>query len=128
MVVISKSGTTAEPALAFRIIKKFMQEQYSAEDLKKRIICITDPHEGALRAIARKAGYRTFPIDGDIGGRFSVLTAAGLVPLAIAGIDIKGLIQGRAPPSGIVRGWTWKPILPISTRRQVFTLSTGKND
>lgn len=94
VVVISKSGTTTEPALAFRIIKKFMQEQYSAEELKKRIICITDPHEGALRSIARKAGYRMFPIDPDIGGRFSVLTAAGLVPLAIAGIDIKGLIQG----------------------------------
>lgn len=93
-VVISKSGTTTEPALAFRIIKKFMEEQYSAEELKERIICITDPHAGALRAIARKAGYRTFPIDPDIGGRFSVLTAAGLVPLAIAGIDIKALIQG----------------------------------
>ncbi|HBO97865.1 MAG TPA: glucose-6-phosphate isomerase [Candidatus Omnitrophica bacterium] len=94
VVVISKSGMTAEPALAFRVIRKFMQEQYSAEELKKRIICITDPREGALRSIARKAGYRTFPIDGDIGGRFSVLTAAGLVPLAIAGIDIKGLIEG----------------------------------
>ena len=94
VVVISKSGTTTEPALAFRVIRKFMQEQYSAEELKKRIICITDPGEGALRAIARQAGYRTFPIDRDIGGRFSVLTAAGLVPLAIAGIDIKGLIEG----------------------------------
>ncbi len=94
VVVISKSGTTTEPALAFRIVKKFMQEQYSAEELKKRIICITDPQEGALRSIARTEGYRTFPIDRDIGGRFSVLTAAGLVPLAIAGIDIKGLVQG----------------------------------
>ncbi len=94
VVVISKSGTTTEPALAFRIIKKFMEEQYSAMELKKRIICITDPCDGALRAIASKAGYRVFPIDRDIGGRFSVLTTAGLVPLSIAGIDIKGLIQG----------------------------------
>ncbi len=94
VVVISKSGTTTEPALAFRIIKKFMQEKYSAEELKKRIICITDGQKGALRDIAQKQGYRSFAINNDVGGRFSVLTPAGLVPLAIAGIDVKGLIQG----------------------------------
>ena len=93
-VVISKSGTTTEPALAFRIIKEFMQKQYSAPELKKRIICITDAKSGALRTIVKKEGYRSFPIDEDIGGRFSVLTAVGLVPLAIAGIDIKELIAG----------------------------------
>lgn len=93
-VVISKSGTTTEPALAFRIIREFMREQYSSAELKKRIICITDAQKGALRTIARKEGYRSFPIDEDIGGRFSVLTAVGLVPLAIAGIDIKELIEG----------------------------------
>ncbi|HBR14420.1 MAG TPA: glucose-6-phosphate isomerase [Candidatus Omnitrophica bacterium] len=94
VVVISKSGTTTEPALAFRIIKQFMKEKYMPEELKKRIICITDPKKGALRSIANKEGYRTFPINDDVGGRFSVLTPAGLVPLAIAGIDVKGLIQG----------------------------------
>jgi glucose-6-phosphate isomerase len=94
VVVISKSGTTTEPALAFRIIKQFMTEKYSPEELKRRIICITDPHKGALRAIAQKEGYRTYPIDPDVGGRFSVLTHVGLVPLAIAGIDIKGLVEG----------------------------------
>lgn len=93
-VVISKSGTTTEPALAFRIIKKFMEERYSAEELKKRIICITDPAEGALRTISQKGGYRTFDINPDVGGRFSILSAAGLVPLAIAGIDVKSLIEG----------------------------------
>ncbi len=93
-VVISKSGTTTEPALAFRIIKEFMQKQYAAEEMKKRIICITDAKSGALRTIVKKEGYRSFPIDEDIGGRFSVLTAGGLVPLAIAGIDIKELIAG----------------------------------
>jgi glucose-6-phosphate isomerase len=94
VVVISKSGTTTEPALAFRIIKKFMEEKYDFEELKKRIICITDPKKGALRTIAQKRGYRTFAINNDVGGRFSVLTAAGLVPLAIAGINIKEMIEG----------------------------------
>ncbi|MFA5259835.1 MAG: glucose-6-phosphate isomerase [Candidatus Omnitrophota bacterium] len=94
VVVISKSGTTTEPALAFRIIKNFMEEKYSPAELKKRIITITDAEKGALRSITKKEGYRSFAINNDVGGRFSVLTPVGLVPLAIAGIDIKGLIQG----------------------------------
>ncbi|MBN1869134.1 MAG: glucose-6-phosphate isomerase [Candidatus Omnitrophica bacterium] len=94
VVVISKSGTTTEPALAFRIVKKFMEKKYAAKELKKRIICITDAGKGALRNIADKEGYRSFPINNDVGGRFSILTPAGLVPLAIAGLDVKGLIKG----------------------------------
>lgn len=94
VVVISKSGVTTEPALAFRIIKKFMEERYDSEELKKRIICITDAQKGALRTIAQREGYRTFSINNDVGGRFSIMTPAGLVPLAIAGIDIKGMIEG----------------------------------
>jgi len=94
VIVISKSGTTTEPALAFRIVKKFMESKYSAKELKERIICITDKNKGALRKIVKNEGYRSFSIDDDVGGRFSVLTSAGLVPLAIAGIDIKGLISG----------------------------------
>ena len=94
VIVISKSGTTTEPALAFRIIKKLMMKKYSAKELKKRIICVTDEKKGALRTIAQKEGYPAFAIPDDVGGRFSVLTPAGLVPLAIAGIDIKALIEG----------------------------------
>ena len=94
VVVISKSGTTTEPALAFRIIKKFMEEKYDSKELKKRIICITDAEKGALRTIAQREGYRTFAIDHDVGGRFSVMTSVGLVPLAIAGINIRELIEG----------------------------------
>lgn len=94
VVVISKSGVTTEPALAFRIIKKFMEERYDSEELKKRIICITDAQKGALRTIAQREGYRTFSINNDVGGRFSIMTPAGLVPLAIAGVDIKGMIEG----------------------------------
>jgi len=94
VVVISKSGTTTEPALAFRIIKKYMEGEYPPQELKKRIICITDAQKGALRSIADKEGYRSYPIREDVGGRFSILTAAGLVPLALAGIDVRGLVQG----------------------------------
>ena len=94
VIVISKSGTTTEPALAFRIVKEFMEKKYNKEELKKRIICITDAEKGALRTIADKEGYKSFAISEDVGGRFSILTPAGLVPLAIAGIDIKELIAG----------------------------------
>ena len=93
-VVISKSGTTTEPALAFRIIKKFMAAKYGAKELKKRIICVTAEKKSALREIANKEGYQTFVIPDDVGGRFSVLTPVGLVPLALAGIDVKALIEG----------------------------------
>ncbi len=94
VLVISKSGTTTEPALAFRVLKSFLHEKYMPAELRRRIICITDAEKGALRSIARKEGYRSFPIDNDVGGRFSILTAAGLVPLAIAGVDIRGLVEG----------------------------------
>ena len=94
IVVISKSGTTTEPALAFRILKQFMQKKYKGEELQKRIICITDARKGALRKIADQEGYRTFVIRDDVGGRFSIFTPVGLVPLAIAGVDIRKMIKG----------------------------------
>lgn len=94
VVVISKSGTTTEPAIAFRAVKKLLESKYSAEELKRRIICVTDEKKGALRQIATKYGYRSFVIPDDIGGRFSVLTPVGLVPLALAGIDVRSLVEG----------------------------------
>ena len=94
VVVISKSGTTTEPAIAFRVVKKFLEKKYNANELKKRIICVTDEKKGALRRIADKMGCRTFVIPDDVGGRFSVLTPVGLVPLAIAGVDVKSLVEG----------------------------------
>jgi len=86
--------------LAFRIVKKFMKEKYGPEEIKKRIISITDAEKGALRSITEKEGYRSFAINDDVGGRFSVLTPAGLVPLAIAGIDVQELIQGARKAQG----------------------------
>ncbi len=94
VVVISKSGTTTEPALAFRIVKQFLDKKYSKKELKDRIICVTDEKKGALRSIATKEGYQTFVIPDDVGGRFSIFTPVGLVPLALAGIDTKELIEG----------------------------------
>ena len=94
VTVISKSGTTTEPAVAFRLIKQALKEKYSDEELKKRIICVTDEKKGALRQIADQEGYKSFVIPDDVGGRFSILTPVGLVPLAIAGVDIKGLVDG----------------------------------
>jgi len=94
VLVISKSGTTTEPALAFRIIRKFMEDKYDADELRRRIICITDKEKGSLRQIADKDGFRSYSIPNDVGGRFSILTSVGLVPLAIAGIDIRALIEG----------------------------------
>ncbi|MBU0634126.1 MAG: glucose-6-phosphate isomerase [Candidatus Omnitrophica bacterium] len=94
--VISKSGTTTETAATFRVIKKYLETLYGKKKVKDKIICTTDKREGALRRMAKEQGYKSFPIPDDIGGRFSVLTAVGLLPIACAGIDIKGLLEGAA--------------------------------
>lgn len=91
--VISKSGTTLETALAFRWLRTWMERTYGEETAAQRIIATTDPEDGALRALARQKGYRTWPIAGDVGGRFSVLTAVGLLPIAVAGGNIRTLVQ-----------------------------------
>jgi len=94
VVVISKSGTTTEPAIAFRAIKELMAKKYDAAELKKRIICVTDMAKGALRKIAEAQGFLSFVIPDDVGGRFSIFTPVGLVPLALAGVDIKSFVEG----------------------------------
>ena len=92
--VISKSGTTTETALAFRLIRHFMEEKYGEEEASKRIYATTDKARGLLKPAADKKGYETFVIPDDIGGRFSVITPVGLLPIAAAGIDIDALMQG----------------------------------
>jgi len=94
IAVISKSGTTTEPAIAFRLLKDQLQNQFGLENLKQRIIAITDAKKGALRMLADQEGYKTFVIPNNVGGRYSVLTPVGLVPLAVAGFDIRGLCSG----------------------------------
>jgi len=94
--VISKSGTTTEPALAFRVFKKLVEDKYGAEGAKDRIFCTTDKARGTLKELADAEGYETFVIPDDVGGRFSVLTAVGLLPIAVAGCDIDALMTGAA--------------------------------
>ncbi|QZT36591.1 glucose-6-phosphate isomerase [Halosquirtibacter xylanolyticus] len=94
IVVISKSGTTTEPALAFRVLKKDIETKYGKEEAVSRIIAVTDASKGALRQLATEEGYKTFVIPDDVGGRFSVLTPVGLIAIACAGFDITQLIQG----------------------------------
>jgi glucose-6-phosphate isomerase len=92
--VISKSGTTTEPAIAFRIFKKYLEEKYGVEEARKRIYATTDKARGALKTLASKEGYESFVIPDDVGGRFSVLTAVGLLPIAAAGVDIDSIMSG----------------------------------
>ena len=96
VTVISKSGTTTEPAIAFRIFKKLLEEKYGKEEAAKRIYVTTDRAKGALKSLADNEGYKTFVVPDDVGGRYSVLTAVGLLPIAVAGIDIDALMQGAA--------------------------------
>lgn len=92
--VISKSGTTTEPAIAFRLLKDYMEEKYGKEEARARIYATTDSSKGALRELAEKEGYETFTIPDDVGGRFSVLTSVGLLPISVAGINIDDLMRG----------------------------------
>ena len=94
VLVVSKSGTTTEPAVAFRLLKESLEKKYTPEEVCKRIVAITDESKGALRTLADREGYETFVIPDDVGGRFSVLTAVGLLPIAIAGVDIEKLVEG----------------------------------
>ncbi|MBN1598887.1 MAG: glucose-6-phosphate isomerase [Bacteroidales bacterium] len=94
IVVISKSGTTTEPAIAFRILKAHLENKVGTEKAKDLIVAVTDESKGALRMLADQEGYKSYIIPDDVGGRFSVLTPVGLVPLAIGGFDIRSLVKG----------------------------------
>ena len=94
--VISKSGTTTEPAIAFRIFKEMLEKKYGKEGARERIFATTDKARGALKTLATQEGYETFVVPDDVGGRYSVLTAVGLLPIACCGIDIVKLMQGAA--------------------------------
>ena len=94
--VISKSGTTTEPAVAFRFFRKLLEDKYGAEEAGKRIYATTDKARGALKSLADDQGWETFVVPDDVGGRYSVLTAVGLLPIAVAGVDITALMAGAA--------------------------------
>ncbi len=94
MAVISKSGTTTEPAVAFRILKNHLESKYGKEEARTRIVAITDKERGALKTLANNEGYKTYIVPDNVGGRYSVLTPVGLLPIAVAGIDIEQLVNG----------------------------------
>jgi glucose-6-phosphate isomerase len=102
--VISKSGTTTEPGIAFRVIRQWMENRYGRKEAASRIIATTDPKNGALRKLATEEGYTSYEIPADIGGRFSVLTPVGLFPIAVAGADIRGLLDGAVDAMGFCSG------------------------
>ena len=94
--MISKSGTTTEPAIAFRVFKEMMEKKYGKEEAAKRIYATTDKAKGSLKNLATEEGYESFVVPDDVGGRFSVLTAVGLLPIAVSGADIDKLMEGAA--------------------------------
>ena len=100
--IISKSGTTTEPAVAFRVFKGLLEEKYGKEAARKRIYATTDAHKGALKGLADAEGYEEFVVPDAVGGRYSVLTAVGLLPIAVAGVDIEALMAGAAEAMDIL--------------------------
>lgn len=92
--MISKSGTTTEPAIAFRVFRELLENKYGKEGAKERIFCTTDKEKGTLKQLADREGYETFVVPDNVGGRYSVLTAVGLLPIAVAGCDIDALMAG----------------------------------
>ena len=101
VVVISKSGTTTEPAILFRTLRLHLERRYGEDGAARRIVAVTDPSKGVLRRMACEKGYETFPVPDDIGGRFSILTAVGLLPMAIAGLDIASFAAGARMMQGV---------------------------
>ena len=97
--MISKSGTTTEPAIAFRVFRELLENKYGKEEAKNRIYCTTDKSKGTLKELSNKEGYESFVVPDNVGGRFSVLTAVGLLPIAVAGIDIDSLMLGAEEAS-----------------------------
>ncbi len=104
VIVISKSGTTTEPAIAFRLLRKQLEEKYGREKAAERIYAITDARKGALKQLATEQGYASYVIPDDVGGRYSVLTPVGLLPIAVAGIDIEALLSGARNMAEYLKG------------------------
>ena len=96
VIVISKSGTTTEPAVAFRIFKEYIEQTYGKSEASERIIAITDAKKGALKTLATQEGYKSFIVPDNVGGRYSVLTPVGLLPIVIAGFDVRAMLKGAA--------------------------------
>jgi glucose-6-phosphate isomerase len=128
IIVISKSGTTTEPAIAFRLLKDHLERKVGKEKAATRIVAITDASKGALRSLAEMNGYDTFVIPDNIGGRYSVLTPVGLLPIAVSGIDIKPIVQGAKEMADMTlrnKTGATNPVLQYAAARNLL-LQTGR--
>ena len=122
LAVISKSGTTTEPAIAFRILKQHIIKKYGEQEAASRIVAITDKARGALKQLANVKGYKTYIVPDDVGGRFSVLTPVGLLPIAMAGIDIRQLVKGAVEMEQLCKSnpTVDNPVTQYAVARQVL--------
>ncbi len=126
-VVISKSGTTTEPAVAFRIVKQYLEETYGKAGAAARIVAVTDARKGALKTLSTQEGYRTFVVPDDVGGRFSVLTPVGLIPIAAAGFDIRALVAGACTEErALAERSSENPAVVYASMRNLLYSELGK--
>lgn len=130
LAVISKSGTTTEPAIAFRILKQHLINKYGKQEAAQRIVAITDKAKGALKQLANVEGYKTYIVPDDVGGRFSVLTPVGLLPIAVAGIDIRQLVKGAAAVERLCRSHPSmdNPVSEYAVARHVMYMMGKTNE
>lgn len=126
IIVISKSGTTTEPAIAFRLLKAQLEAQMGKAEASRRIVAITDAKRGALRQLATEEGYKTFVIDDNVGGRFSVLSPVGLLPIAVAGYDIKALMQGAIDMENATKEHSKENLTEIYAKTRNALYNAGK--
>ena len=126
-IVISKSGTTTEPAVAFRIIKEHIEIRYGKAEASARIVAVTDAARGALKTLSTQEGYRTFVVPDNVGGRFSVLTPVGLLPICVAGYDIRAMLKGANAVKAQVGGRNAdNPAVQYAAMRNLLHLELGK--
>ena len=123
-VVISKSGTTTEPAVAFRVVKDYLEQRYGKKGAASRIVAITDAHKGALKTLSTQEGYRTFVVPDNVGGRFSVLTPVGLLPIVLAGFDVRAMLKGAADERAelIVKGENNAAVQYAAMRNLIYSV------
>ena len=127
VIVISKSGTTTEPAVAFRIFKEYIEQTYGKSEASERIVAITDAKKGALKTLATQEGYKSFIVPDNVGGRFSVLTPVGLLPIALAGFDIRALLAGAVEEEkALAKRCECNPAVKYAAMRNLLYSECGK--
>ena len=126
-VVISKSGTTTEPAVAFRIVKEYLEKTYGKAEAAERIVAITDAKKGALKTLATQEGYKTFVVPDNVGGRYSVLTPVGILPIVLAGFDMRAMLNGAAEErAALLKKSADNPAVQYAAMRNLLYSEMGK--